>query len=81
MTSANQSPDAVLAALYPNVSGSCQGIILEIRRERRIELVMEGFRWDDLVRWKAGKLLEPHFIGMYFPSLGEFDLDGDVHLI
>ena len=77
MTSANQSPDAVLAALYPNVSGSCQGIILEIRRERRIELVMEGFRWDDLVRWKAGKLLEPHFIGMYFPSLGEFDLDGD----
>lgn len=77
MTSANQSPDAVLAALYPNVSGSCQGIILEIRRERRIELVMEGFRWDDLVRWKVGKLLEPHFIGMYFPSLGEFDLDGD----
>lgn len=77
MTSANQSPDAVLAALYPNVSGSCQGIILEIRRERRIELVMEGFRWDDLVRWKSGKLLEPHFIGMYFPSLGEFDLDGD----
>ena len=77
MTSANQSPDAVLAALYPNVSGSSQGIILEIRRERRIELVMEGFRWDDLVRWKAGKLLEPHFIGMYFPSLGEFDLDGD----
>jgi len=77
MTSANQSPDAVLAALYPNVSGSNQGIILEIRRERRIELVMEGFRWDDLVRWKAGKLLEPHFIGMYFPSLGEFDLDGD----
>lgn len=77
MTSASQSPDAVLAALYPNVSGSCQGIILEIRRERRIELVMEGFRWDDLVRWKAGKLLEPHFIGMYFPSLGEFDLDGD----
>lgn len=77
MTSANQSPDEVLAALYPNVSGSSQGIILEIRRERRIELVMEGFRWDDLVRWKAGKLLEPHFIGMYFPSLGEFDLDGD----
>lgn len=77
MTSANQSPDAVLADLYPNVSGSNQGIILEIRRERRIELVMEGFRWDDLVRWKAGKLLEPHFIGMYFPSLGEFDLDGD----
>lgn len=77
MDEANQTPDAVLSALYPNVEGSDKGIILEIRRERRIELVMEGFRWDDLVRWKAGKLLEPHFIGMYFPSLGEFDLDGD----
>jgi hypothetical protein len=30
----------------------------EIRRERRIELVGEGFRYDDLVRWKAGKLIE-----------------------
>ena len=29
------------------------------------------------MRWKMGKLLEPHFTGMYFPSLGEFDLDGD----
>lgn len=77
MDLANQSPDAVLSALYPNVTGSQKGIILEIRRERRIELVMEGFRWDDLVRWKAGKLLEPHFVGMYFPSLGEFDLNGD----
>ena len=33
-------------------------LIDEIRRERRIELVGEGFRYDDLVRWKAGKLLE-----------------------
>jgi hypothetical protein len=29
-------------------------LIDEIRRERRIELAMEGFRFDDLVRWKAG---------------------------
>ena len=42
---------------------------------------MEGFRWDDLVRWKAGKLLEPHFIGMYFPSLGELTWMETVHLI
>jgi len=27
-------------------------MIWEIRRERRIELTMEGFRFDDLVRWK-----------------------------
>ena len=32
----------------PNVSG----ILWEIRRERRVELMMEGFRLDDLKRWK-----------------------------
>ncbi|NEW80934.1 MAG: RagB/SusD family nutrient uptake outer membrane protein [Mariniphaga sp.] len=32
-------------------------LIREIRRERRVELVFENFRWDDLIRWKAGKLL------------------------
>lgn len=77
MSDANQSPDVIMAATYPNVTGANKGVLLEIRRERRIELALEGFRWDDLVRWKAGKLLEPHFIGMYFPSLGEFDLDND----
>ena len=30
----------------------------EIRRERRIELVGEGFRFNDIIRWKAGKLIE-----------------------
>lgn len=29
----------------------------EIRRERRIELVGDGFRFDDLQRWKAGTLI------------------------
>ncbi len=33
-------------------------LLNEIRRERRIELAGEGKRWDDIVRWKAGKLLE-----------------------
>ncbi|MGH2622101.1 MAG: RagB/SusD family nutrient uptake outer membrane protein, partial [Sphingobacterium sp.] len=33
-------------------------LINEIRRERRIETCAEGDRWDDIVRWKAGKLLE-----------------------
>lgn len=77
LSMANSNPDAVLAAEYSNVSGANKGAILEIRRERRVELVLEGFRWDDLMRWKMGKLLESHFTGMYFPSLGEFDLDGD----
>lgn len=33
-------------------------IIYEIRRERRIELAFENFRWDDIVRWNAGVLIE-----------------------
>lgn len=35
-------------------------LIYEIRRERRVELFCEGFRYDDLMRWKLGrKLAEP----------------------
>jgi len=29
----------------------------EIRRERRIELAADGFRFNDLLRWKAGDLI------------------------
>lgn len=38
----------------------------EIRRERRIELVGDGFRFDDLQRWKAGTLInnEETILGM-----------------
>lgn len=38
-------------------------IIAEIRRERRVELFMEGFRYNDLKRWKQGKK-------MLIPTLG-----------
>jgi hypothetical protein len=31
----------------------------EIRRERRVELGMEGFRYDDLLRWKTAELELP----------------------
>ena len=77
LVTANANPDPYLAQQYTQVSGPEKGIILEIRRERRIELVMEGFRWDDLMRWKEGKLLSQQFYGMYFPGNGEYDLDGD----
>jgi len=77
VANANSNPDTYLANQYPNVSGDNQGIVLEVRRERRIELAMEGFRYYDLMRWKSGKVLEEYIVGMYFPSLGEFDLDGD----
>ncbi len=36
----------------PKRDNTVSGIMWEIRRERRIELAMEGFRLDDLRRWK-----------------------------
>jgi starch-binding outer membrane protein, SusD/RagB family len=38
---------------FPNVSN----LVDEIRRERRIELASDGFRFDDLQRWHAGNLI------------------------
>lgn len=32
-------------------------VLQEIRRERRIELALQGFRLDDLMRWKGDKLI------------------------
>ena len=53
-------------------------VILEIRRERTIELVMEAStRWDDIVRWKEGKCYEQPLYGMYFTGPGPYDLTGD----
>lgn len=80
LNQANANPDSYLADAetgYPDVSGSNKGVILEIRRERGVELVMEGFRYDDIMRWKAGKRFEKPFHGMYFSGLGDFDLDGN----
>jgi len=75
--SANTNVDAVLAAKYPNVNGGNRGLILEIRRERRVELACEGFRFDDLMRWKAGELLAVDPKGIYVPALGALDVTGD----
>lgn len=69
--------DPILVARYPNVSGPNQGAILEIRRERRVELAGEGRRYDDLMRWYAGKLLETDYLGMFFPRPGRYDMTGD----
>ncbi len=80
MATANANPDRYLASTgtgYPNVTGTNQGVILEIRRERAIELDQEGFRYDDLMRWKAGYCVDQDIYGMYFPGPEKYDLSGD----
>jgi hypothetical protein len=63
------------ASYFPDVTDAS---LLEIRRERGIELVLEGFRFYDLVRWKKGDLLTKAWNGMYVPALDTpMDLNGD----
>ncbi len=60
---------------FPEITDAA---LLEIRRERGIELAFEGLRFYDLVRWKKGKLLEQVWNGFYVPALNvPMDLNGD----
>ena len=81
MAAANANPDPFLSNAewggYQNVTGANKGVILEIRRERTVELTQEGFRYYDIIRWKEGKIFEKEFYGIYFPGPGEYDLDED----
>lgn len=68
--------DAYLQEVYfPEVSDK---FLLEVRRERGIELCYEGFRFNDLLRWKKGNLVEMPWKGIYIPALNlPMDLDGN----
>jgi len=55
---------------------SLSPIINEVRRERRVELSLEGFRWDDIARWAAAdelivgnKQLGAKFVQDKYPTL------------
>ncbi|WP_257669377.1 RagB/SusD family nutrient uptake outer membrane protein [Parapedobacter tibetensis] len=53
-------------------------VLLEVMRERAVELIFEGLRPDDLKRWRIGKLFQDAPMnGMYVPALGEYDLNED----
>ena len=72
--------DQWLKGCYPTLASlnpANIGDILEIRRERTVELVMEGRRYHDIMRWKEGKVFEEEFLGMYIPSAGTLDLNAD----
>ena len=61
---------------YPNVNNP---VILEVRRDRAIELILEGFRMDDLKRWACGADWQnAPWDGVYIPGLDTpVDLNGD----
>ncbi|WP_205943422.1 RagB/SusD family nutrient uptake outer membrane protein [Pedobacter polaris] len=60
---------------FPNITDAS---ILEIRRERGIELSLEGHRFSDILRWKRGELMEKEWNGFYVPALNTpMDLNED----
>ncbi len=68
--------DPYMMSIYTSVTDP---VILEIRREREIELILEGLRLNDLKRWACGKLWETAaWDGIYIPALNTpLDLNGD----
>jgi len=53
-------------------------VILEVRRERGIELSLEGVRFADILRWKRGELMKMEWNGFYVPALNTpMDLNED----
>lgn len=53
----NPVEDPDLVAKYPIIKGTDKNLIREIRRERRVELFAEGYRWDDVCRWNVGTVV------------------------
>jgi hypothetical protein len=53
------------AAFDPARDQSVDPVLWEIRRERRIELMGEGFRFRDLKRWKKGEYMNKQSLGVW----------------
>ena len=61
----------------------------EIRRERTVELALEGFRYDDLIRWKTAEILLPQnllgakYVAADWPgtAVGNLNLNSDAVII
>src|SRR5699024_2952611 len=59
-------------------SRTCDPSVLEVSRDRRVELVFEGFRTADLKRWNEGELFSDINKGIYIKGYDQFiDLDQD----
>ncbi len=56
----------LIANYFPGITDP---VILEVRRERGIELCLEGFRFADILRWKRGELMHMEWNGFYVPEL------------
>lgn len=69
----------------PKKDADVSSLIWEIRRERRVELMMDGFRFQDLMRWKKGDYLDSKknpdsFLGAKVPDNGSVKRNADGYI-
>jgi hypothetical protein len=64
-----QMPPMIVAAITPEFDPkrdlTVDPVLWEIRRERRVELMGEGFRFNDIRRWKKGHYLNKKQTGIW----------------
>ena len=76
LTAKPTAAEPYIAAYYPDVEDP---VLLEIRREREVELCLEGLRLDDLKRWNLCDLwVSDPWEGVFIPALNKpLDMNGD----
>ncbi|MEP7279594.1 MAG: RagB/SusD family nutrient uptake outer membrane protein [Bacteroidota bacterium] len=70
----------------PKKDADVSSLVWEIRRERRVELMMDGFRFQDLMRWKKGVYLNStlnpdSYLGAKVPANGTVVLNPNGYIV
>lgn len=70
----------------PEKDADVTSLIWEIRRERRVELMMDGFRYQDILRWKKGYYMDSEknpdiFLGAKVPDNGKVLRNADGYIM
>ncbi|HEY4289669.1 MAG TPA: RagB/SusD family nutrient uptake outer membrane protein [Puia sp.] len=70
----------------PKKDADLSSTIWEIRRERRVELMMDGFRFQDIMRWKKGNYMDSQknpdsFLGAKVPANGSIRLNASGYIM
>jgi hypothetical protein len=74
----NMTIASITAATDPKRDADVSPVLWEIRRERRVELMGDGFRFNDIKRWKKGTYMAKTVLGAkmcvaLYPSGVTFD--------
>lgn len=67
----------ITSTFDPKRDQTVDAVLWEIRRERRIELMFEGYRNDDLRRWKKAEYMNKQQLGIF---MKKSDLEDERHV-